>query len=109
MSRIKQTFSYIFDENTYKGGGIPDIKTHEITLTNFSISGQNIIPIEYNHGPALIYGYRVNNFAYMTDCSGIPEKEFGKLENLDVLILDALRYRKHPTHFSIDVLRQHSG
>jgi phosphoribosyl 1,2-cyclic phosphate phosphodiesterase len=102
LNRIKQTFSYIFDTDTYVGGGIPHIKTNLITLDKFSIMGVEILPIEYDHGPAKVYGYRIGDFAYMTDCSGIPENEFKKLENLKVFILDALRYRPHPTHFSID-------
>jgi phosphoribosyl 1,2-cyclic phosphate phosphodiesterase len=102
MARIKQTFSYIFSENTYKGGGIPLINAHEITVNKFNIHGMEIIPIEYNHGPQMIFGSRRGNFAYMTDCNGIPETEFEKLKNLDALILDALRYKPHPKHFSID-------
>ncbi len=102
LERIKQTFSYIFDVNTYRGGGIPDITTHEITLEKFNVSGLEVTPLEYFHGPNMIYGYRIGDFAYMTDCSKIPEPEFDKLKGLKVLVLDALRYRKHPTHFSID-------
>jgi phosphoribosyl 1,2-cyclic phosphate phosphodiesterase len=100
--RIKQTFSYIFDENTYKGGGIPQVNLNIINSEPFNVLGQNVIPIEYMHGPSRVTGYRINDFAYMTDCNYIPEKEFKKLENLKVLIIDALRYRKHSTHFSID-------
>jgi phosphoribosyl 1,2-cyclic phosphate phosphodiesterase len=102
LERIKQTFSYIFDENTYKGGGIPRINVNEITLDKFKVSGVEITPIEYYHGPTMVYGFRIGDFAYMTDCNKIPEREFTKLQNLKVLVLDALRYRPHPTHFSID-------
>ncbi|MCI0449790.1 MAG: MBL fold metallo-hydrolase [Chlorobi bacterium] len=102
LERIKQTFSYIFDKNTYRGGGIPKINVKEIGLDKFSISGVEITPIEYRHGPATVYGFRIGDFAYMTDCNKIPEKEYEKLKNLKVLVLDALRYRPHPTHFSID-------
>lgn len=102
LDRIKQTFSYIFDENTYKGGGIPRVNIKEITLDKFNISGVEIIPVEYHHGPAIVFGFRIGNFAYITDCSKIPEKEYDKLKNLKVLVLDALRYRPHPTHFSIN-------
>jgi phosphoribosyl 1,2-cyclic phosphate phosphodiesterase len=100
--RIRQTFSYIFDENTYKGGGIPRIKINEISEMKFSVSGLDVTPIIYHHGPTMVYGFRVGDFAYMTDCNYIPEKEFGKLGGLKVLVLDALRYKPHPTHFSID-------
>ncbi len=102
LNKIKATFSYIFDPNTYKGGGIPNITLHAITLDKFSYKGINIIPIEYYHGPTRVFGYRIGGFAYLTDCNMIPENEFEKLRNLDVMIIDALRYRKHETHFSID-------
>jgi phosphoribosyl 1,2-cyclic phosphate phosphodiesterase len=100
--RIKQTFSYIFDENTYKGGGIPQVNLKTIDINSFEISAQKVIPLEYKHGPTTVFGYRLGKFAYMTDCNFIPENEFEKLHGLDILILDALRYRKHETHFSID-------
>ena len=101
INYIKKTFSYVFDTNTYKGGGIPNINTKVITIDRFKINGIEIIPVEFNHGQAKIFGYRIGNFAYMTDCSFIPEAEFPKLENLKVLVLDALRYKEHPTHFNI--------
>ncbi len=100
--RIRQTFSYIFDENTYKGGGIPQVNMHVIDLKPFNVLGQNVIPIEYKHGPTTVFGFRIGNFAYLTDCNFIPESEFLKLEGLKVLIIDALRYRKHETHYSVD-------
>ncbi len=99
--RIKQTFSYVFDEKTYKGGGIPLVNLHTINLDPFGVFGQKVIPLEYKHGPTTVYGFRIGDFAYMTDCNFIPESEFSKLEGLKVLILDALRYREHETHFSI--------
>jgi phosphoribosyl 1,2-cyclic phosphate phosphodiesterase len=102
LDRIKQTFSYVFDANTYKGGGIPRVNVKEITIDKFNISGVDIVPVEYHHGPAMVFGFRILDFAYITDCSKIPEKEYEKLKNLKVLVLDALRYRPHPTHFSID-------
>ncbi len=100
--RIKQTFSYIFDENTYKGGGIPHVNLNEIDLSPFDVFGQKVIPIEYKHGPTNVYGYRIGDFAYLTDCNFIPDTEFAKLKGLKVLIIDALRYRRHETHFSVD-------
>ena len=100
--KLRQAFSYIFDENTYKGGGIPLVNLHEIDLNPFDVLGQNVIPIEYKHGPTTVYGFRIGDFAYLTDCNFIPESEFRKLEGLKVLIIDALRYRKHETHYSVD-------
>ncbi len=100
--RIRQTFSYIFDENTYKGGGIPVVDLHEIDLEPFDVIGQKVIPLQYMHGPTIVYGFRLCDFAYMTDCNFIPETEYEKLKGLKVLVIDALRYRKHETHFSIE-------
>jgi phosphoribosyl 1,2-cyclic phosphate phosphodiesterase len=100
--RIKKTFSYIFDNETYRGGGIPDVDLKIVSEDKFEISGLEIIPLIYRHGPTTVYGYRIGDFAYMTDCNFIPQSEYDKLKGLKVLILDALRYRPHPTHFSID-------
>ncbi len=99
---IKKAFSYIFDESTYRGGGIPDIKMHAIKLEKFNIGHVEVTPIRYFHGPTIVWGYRIGDFAYMTDCSSIPEEEFSKLGGLRYLVIDALRYKSHPTHFSID-------
>ncbi len=99
---IRKTFSYIFDENTYKGGGIPDVNTKIITQEKFVIGGVEIIPLEYYHGPTIVFGYRIGDFAYMTDCSLIPDEQYPKLKNLKLLIIDALRHRPHPTHFNFD-------
>lgn len=100
--KVRQTFNYIFDENTFKGGGLPQVSLNVIDINPFDIKGEMIIPLEYMHGPTKVYGYRIGNFAYMTDCSFIPESEFPKLTGLKVLIIDALRYTPHETHFSFD-------
>jgi phosphoribosyl 1,2-cyclic phosphate phosphodiesterase len=102
LDKIKQSFSYIFDPDTYRGGGLPLINLYPVELEKLSYKGIEIEPIEYDHGPAKVWGYRIGKFAYMTDCSGIPEETYNKLKDLDVLILDALRYRPHPTHLTID-------
>lgn len=99
---VRRSFSYIFDPNTYRGGGIPNVNTNVISLDKFKIGHVEITPLEYFHGPTTVYGFRIGNFAYMTDCSRIPEHTFHKLKELKILIIDALRYRKHETHFSFD-------
>lgn len=102
VDHIRKTFSYIFDENTYRGGGIPEVNTKIITQNKFSAGGFEIVPLEYFHGPTVVFGYRLGDFAYMTDCSFIPEEQYPKLGNLKLLIIDALRHRLHPTHFNFD-------
>ena len=62
------------------------------------------------HGEAEIYGFRFGSAAYLTDHNEIPEKSLAQLENLDVLFLDALRYKPHPTHSTVEnSLRPSSG
>ncbi|MDB5328756.1 MAG: phnP [Phycisphaerales bacterium] len=68
----------------------------------FEIEGQTWTPIPMIHGKMDVLGFRVGNLAYCTDVSTMPEASFGLLENLDVLVLDALAWHEHPTHFSID-------
>ena len=102
INYLKRAFSYIFDERTYKGGGIPDIEVRVIKLEKFKIGNVEIIPVRYLHGPTDVWGFRIGGFAYLTDCSSIPEEEFSKLKNLKYLVIDALRYKPHPTHFSIE-------
>jgi len=67
----------------------------------FQVLGQSVLPIRLDHGPFPVLGFRVGRLAYCTDVSRIPDASRPLLEGLDVLILDALRYEPHPTHFSL--------
>jgi phosphoribosyl 1,2-cyclic phosphate phosphodiesterase len=67
----------------------------------FCFGHQEIIPVPIFHGARAILGYRLGGFAYLTDCSRIPESSWPLLEGLDLLVLDALREARHPTHFSL--------
>ena len=109
---MAERFSYIH-RSVQKGGGLPDMdfikmdnplyfssKTKDLTDTG--ISEDLIIPIPVKHGNLDIYGYRIGDFAYITDCSFIPEESMDLLKGIKVLTLGALRYRKHVTHFNID-------
>jgi len=99
IERIRRSFEYIFTK-VQAGGGKPILKTHVIDGA-FDLFGERWIPVDIYHGRLVITGFRVGGFAYLTDCSAIPEESFALLEDLDVLILGALRYTSHPTHFSI--------
>jgi phosphoribosyl 1,2-cyclic phosphate phosphodiesterase len=100
VSNIMSNFKYIFD-GSLAPGGKPKLS---ITPVNgdFDINGIRIIPIEVEHADWLILGYRIGNMAYLTDCSGIPEGSVEKLNGLELLIIDALRYKPHPAHLSVD-------
>jgi phosphoribosyl 1,2-cyclic phosphate phosphodiesterase len=68
----------------------------------FDVLGQRVLPIRLEHGPFPVLGFRVDSLAYCTDVSRIPDASRPLLEGLDLLILDALRFEPHPTHFSLD-------
>ncbi len=98
IDRIKKIFDYIWDSEVSMGGGKPMINAHPIQ-GEFDLFGIKIQPIEILHGAQIIYGYRIRDFAYLTDCSGIPDSSRKYLSGLQALVLGALRFRPHPTHF----------
>lgn len=102
--RIRKSFDYIFDPANadFPAGAIPQLTFHQIERDPFTVLGVRIIPIRLKHGRLAILGFRFGKIAYCTDTNGIPEESWPLLEGLDVLILDALRRRPHPTHFSLD-------
>ena len=67
----------------------------------FAVDGVTVTPVPILHGQRPILGFRFGRFAYLTDCSAIPDASWPLLDGLDVLVLDALRHRPHPTHFSV--------
>ncbi|MCX6165665.1 MAG: MBL fold metallo-hydrolase [Ignavibacteriae bacterium] len=102
LNEIKITFRYALDEELIRYWAVPLVNFNYIENKNFTIKGIEIIPIEVYHGRIKIFGYRIGNFAYVTDASKIPDTEMRKLENLDVLILNSLRKAPHPTHFNLE-------
>ena len=102
IDELSVTFRYVFDERLRSHMAVPLVDMHKIENKPFTVNGIDIIPIEVIHGRLPIFGYRIGNFAYVTDASFIAEEEEKKLEGLDVLVLNALRERPHPTHFNIE-------
>jgi phosphoribosyl 1,2-cyclic phosphate phosphodiesterase len=100
LEDIRRTFAYAFASKVRSDGGVPAIEPFRV-LGPFCAGRQEVQPLRVFHGTRPILGYRIGGFAYLTDCSGIPEESWPLLENLDVLVLDALRVRPHPTHFSL--------
>ena len=101
ISEIRKNFSYIFSGTTQIGGGLPKLKLNIINDEAFALGGINITPLDIIHGKLVILGYKLNNCAYITDCSEIPEKTKEQLKSLDILVLNALGFDPHPTHFSL--------
>jgi phosphoribosyl 1,2-cyclic phosphate phosphodiesterase len=100
--RITNIFSYIFNPDPkYKGGALPQLKLTQIeAFKTFNLFGIDIKPLPLLHGDMEVFGFRIGNFAYLTDCSNIPEQTAKELTGLEILILDGLRERPHSTHFS---------
>lgn len=96
---IQRKFPYVFtDEET--GGGKPKIETHLIEGP-ISIGPADIIPVPIMHGEMQILGFRIENMAYLTDCSYVPAESMKLLDGLDLLIVDALKKEPHSTHFCL--------
>jgi phosphoribosyl 1,2-cyclic phosphate phosphodiesterase len=100
LSRLTKIFDYAFGTGELNPG-LPNLEGIEITGP-FSINDALIQPIKLLHGRQEILGYRIGNVAYCTDVSCIPEESYSLLDNLEVLILGALRENSHPNHFSVD-------
>lgn len=102
IDEIAQRFSYIFRQSQ-EGGGKPRVSLHTIEPAELlRFGGIEILPVPLLHGELPVLGYRIGPFAYLTDCSAIPESSYQLLEGVEYLIIDALRPRPHPTHFSFD-------
>jgi phosphoribosyl 1,2-cyclic phosphate phosphodiesterase len=100
LGDIRRTFAYAFESKGPMGGWAPEVELFAI-VGPFCIARQEVQPVKVMHGTRMILGYRLGAFAYLTDCSAIPEESWPLLEDLDVLVLDALRVKPHPTHFSL--------
>jgi phosphoribosyl 1,2-cyclic phosphate phosphodiesterase len=101
--KIRSAFSYAFKAEAQQLplGYIPRMAFHRITENPFLVLGQRVTPIPLIHGPFHVFGFRIDDVAYCTDVSQIPDESWRLLEGLRVLVLDALRPTPHPGHFSV--------
>jgi phosphoribosyl 1,2-cyclic phosphate phosphodiesterase len=101
IENLKRRFDYIFEtENRYPGA--PSVKTIEVENDQpFSIGDKMVIPVNVMHGDLQVFGYRIDDFAYLTDVKTIEEIEVDKLKNLKVLVVNALREELHDSHFNL--------
>ncbi|MCX7986378.1 MAG: MBL fold metallo-hydrolase [Bacteroidales bacterium] len=97
---LKQEYAYIFEENKYPG--VPEVLLHTITEEPFIVHGIQIIPVRLLHHRLPILGFRIGNFAYLTDIKYINEQEKDKLYGCKYLVVSGLRKENHISHFSID-------
>ena len=96
---LKREFPYVFSEIKYPG--IPEVKINIIKNEPFKIQDTTVIPIKAQHYMMPVFGFRINNFVYLTDVSAISELEKEKMEGADLIILDALRKKEHISHFNL--------
>jgi phosphoribosyl 1,2-cyclic phosphate phosphodiesterase len=101
MAAIRRSFAYIFD-GVQKTTNVPHISPRLIDDSPFDLFGLEFVPIPILHGRQTIYGFRFGNAAYLTDHSEIPASSMDLLGSLDVIFLDALRYKPHPTHSTVE-------
>jgi len=99
LNAVHHFYEYIFAENKYPG--IPEVNLTEINENPFNAHGIKIVPVRGFHFHLPVFGFRIGKFAYITDVNMIPESEFAKLKDLDVLVINALRIKKHISHFCL--------
>lgn len=97
---VRRVFQYAFSAEPSQSSA-PKVVLHNITEEPFELFGLQVVPIPLMHGNGVTLGFRFGDVAYLTDHSEIPEASKPRLQGLDVLFLDALRHRPHPTHSTV--------
>ena len=101
LKALRKRFDYIFiTENKYPGA--PGVMENVIENKPFSFKGLTVTPIEFMHNRLPVFGFRMEDFAYLTDIKSIEDKEIEKLQDLDVLVVSALRIEPHHSHFNLE-------
>jgi phosphoribosyl 1,2-cyclic phosphate phosphodiesterase len=102
--KIRQAFAYAFapEADNVPAGYLPRLMFHPITEAPFQVLGQRVVPVPLLHAHFNVLGFRFDDVAYCTDVNEIPRDSWPLLEGLKVLVLDALRFKPHPGHLSLD-------
>ncbi len=98
---LRKNFSYIFGDGRDYGNFRPQLTVEEIGDEAFGAAGLEVVPFALDHAGMKVMGLRVGDFAYATDCNAIPEKSMETLRGVRILVIDALRHRRHPSHFTV--------
>jgi len=99
LKNVKIEFPYIFEPGDYQGG--PKLKLHNLIDEQINVAGMCIHPLPVMHREMPVFGFRIGDFSYITDANFIPEETIEKIKGSKILILNALRKRKHPSHFCL--------
>lgn len=102
LVHLQRIFDYAFEPEKRAQSSAPVVEPILINTDPFEIAGISCLPIPLKHGSMRVNGYRFGSFAYCTDCNEITDLGFDRLDGVQYLIVDALRYRPHPTHFTLE-------
>ncbi|MBM3997583.1 MAG: MBL fold metallo-hydrolase [Planctomycetes bacterium] len=102
--KLRQAFAYAFsaEAETLPSGYLPKLVFRNIASEPFTVLDERITPIPLEHAHFNVLGFRIGDLAYCTDVNKISRESMSRLEGLDILILDALRFKPHPAHFCVD-------
>lgn len=100
LDSLRKRFDYIFSSEE-KYPGAPSVKEIEIENKAFKVGDITVVPVNVMHNRVQVFGFRIGNFAYITDAKTIAEEEMKKLKGLEVLVINALREEPHHSHFSL--------
>lgn len=105
LDRLQRSFGYIFDDavEPFAGTSKPRLEPRPLAPgREVDVAGVRVLPLAFEHGHVRVFGYRFGRLAYVTDAKGVSDAARERLRDLDVLVLNALWWRPHPTHQSID-------
>ncbi len=100
LSALKREFAYVFEDDKYPG--IPEMNIHLLENKAFNIANTKIIPIQVMHRFLPVFGFRIKDFTYITDANYISEEEKKKIKGSEILVINALRHKKHLSHFTVN-------
>lgn len=101
LGRLQRMFPYAFIEDPDYPSAKPELNT-TVLDGPLELGGRRVIPIPLMHGPLGVFGFRIGDIAYCTDCNYVPDESRELLRDLDILVLDAVRRRPHATHFNLE-------
>jgi phosphoribosyl 1,2-cyclic phosphate phosphodiesterase len=100
VNQLKNDFSYAFSD--YKYPGVPEMELNIIENKPFTIGKTTFIPIEVMHHKLPVFGFRIGDFTYITDCNYISDEEFKKIEGSKIFVINGLQYEPHIAHFTFE-------
>lgn len=101
LGQLRRIFSYSFAERPNPENSAPKTEPRIVQDEPFDIEGIAITPLPLQHGSMRVNGYRIGSLAYCTDCNFVSPNALELMRGIKILIIDALRFKEHPTHFSL--------